>query len=267
MTRIIALANQKGGPGKTTCAINIACGWARKAGPGKVLLIDMDPQGNATTTLLGREMTLYDRPPEFMTLYNVLMRQAQADQAIYEAELVEAPGYSSATTLHVMPASTDMTSLNRQLLQEFQSEQILPRALAGVVSAYEAVIIDCPPSLEILFINAMMLAEEVLIPFDTGKYALDGMDVFSENVQMIRQANMRLHVAGVIPNKVDRTALSRDVREIAEQMFPGKLLPEIPARVAVSEANAVGLDIYAHDPKGDATKAFWALTEEVMKHG
>jgi chromosome partitioning protein len=126
---------------------------------------------------------------------------------------------------------------------------------------------DCPPSLGLLTVNALMAATEVMIPVDVGVFPIIGLNLLRRTIQMVSQANTRLHISGVIPTLADRTALSRDTQEELASEFGKLLLPAIPRRVAIGEAHAAGVDIFAYDQQGDSRAAYAELVAEVIHRG
>lgn len=266
MTRIIAIANQKGGVGKTTCAINIAYGWARMRGAGKVLLIDADPQANATSVALGIPFANGPRRAGVGVLYEVLLERLSAREVI-QSVAIEANGQYPASALDILPAHLQLAEAEAQLMGEFHREYKLKSALADIRDQYEAIIIDCPPSLGVLTMNALLAANEVIIPVEPGIFPLVGIQYLHSTIGKIQRVNEDLHITGVLPTMVDRTVLARETREQLEKNFGDVILPDIPRRVVVGEANAAGLDIFGHDPHGEMAQAFAAVVQEVIARG
>lgn len=266
MTRIIAIANQKGGTGKTTTAINLAAGLARANPRHKILLADIDPQANATAVFLGVPFAAGPRQPTVATMYELLLNQVQANQVLQRVALPPLNTQISPT-LDILPAHLDLASAELELVNLFERERRLRHALAPIQNQYHFIIIDCPPSLSLLTINALMVATEVLIPVDPGLFPLIGLTLLGKTIDMVQQANPPLHISGVVPTLVDRTALSRDTQTELEQTFGDRLLPAIPRRVAFGEAHANGQDIFAYETAGDSAEAYAALVQEVIRRG
>ena len=176
MTRIIAIANQKGGVGKTTCAVNIAYGWARLRGPGRVLLVDADPQANATGVTLGIPFANGPRRAGMGVLYEVLLERLKASEVIQQVQ-VSANGHYQATTLDVLPSHLQVAEAEAQLMGEFHREYKLKTALVEIADRYEVIFIDCPPSLGVLTMNALLAATEVIIPVEPGVFPLVGSNI------------------------------------------------------------------------------------------
>jgi chromosome partitioning protein len=272
VTRIIALAMQKGGTGKTTCSINLAAGLARGLGhdgarPQRVLLVDADPQANATAVFLTPQFTL-GPPEEAVTTYEVLVDQAPAREAIRSVELAENDRSDyAAAALDLLPAHIRLARAELDLLGVIRREDRLAVALRKVADDYDFVLIDCPPSLGILTLNGLMAAGEVIIPVEPGYFPLIGIGLLEQTIDDIAQIN-DLRVRGVIPTMQDHTVEARETLEVLEQMFGERVLPCIPKRVAIRNAHAAQMDIfgYATDATSqDSAEAFAALVREVAR--
>jgi chromosome partitioning protein len=262
VTRIIATANQKGGVGKTTLAINLSGGLVRANPDNRVLLVDADPQANATAVMLGIPFAAGPRT-DAETLYEVLVKELPAIEAIHRIELAG----DTTGVLDILPSHLDLASAELELVNIFERERRLRRALEPVQDSYDYIIIDCPPSLGLLTLNALMAATEVLIPVDPGIFPIIGLNLLNRTIEMVRQSNPVLHVLGVVPSLQDRTALSRDTLDQLQLAFGDKLLPAIPRRVSIGEAHAAGQDIFVYDTNGDGAEAFSALLQEVIRRG
>lgn len=266
MTRIIAIANQKGGTGKTTTAINVAAGLARANPEARVLLIDIDPQANATAVFLGVPAAAGPRRAGVNTIYEVLLGQVAAAEVRREVQLEGAVG-SPPVTLEILPSHLDLASAELELVNVFERERQLQQKLADIRDDYRFIVIDCPPSLGLLTVNALMAATEVLIPVDPGLFPLIGLNLLQRSIAMVRRANPELKIVGVTPTLLDRTALARDTKEELEEAFGTRLLPTIPRRVAIGEAHAAGQDIFLYDARSDGAAAYAALVQEIMDRG
>ena len=268
MTRIYAMAMQKGGTGKTTCAINLAAGLARGVGKGvpqRVLLVDLDPQANATAVFLSPKFTL-GPTGTVMTIYEVLVNQVHPDEAIQEVRLEanERGGFAPAI-LDLLPSHIRLAQAELDLLGVLRREDRLSATFRRLRQNYDTIIIDCPPSLGILTLNALMAADAVLIPVEPGYFPLIGIGLLQQTIDDVAQIN-DLRLAGVIPTIQDRTVEARETLAALEQMFGDRVLPSIPARVAIRNAHAAQMDIfsYATDAASrEAAEAFVALVEEV----
>lgn len=247
---VIAVSNQKGGVGKTTSSINIAAFMA-KAGK-KVLLVDLDPQGNATSGL-GLDKTTDD-----LTMYDVLVQEdVTLDKVIKE---------SNIPNLFVAPADAKLAAAEVELVSKLERESILKRALS--VAAYDYVLIDCPPSLGLLTINALTAANYVLVPVQAEYYALEGLSQLLAVVQRVRQGlNTKLELLGVVLTMFDnRTSLSEQVQAELNKHFGDKLLKTVvPRNIRLAEAPSHGKPISEHDKWSKGGRAYKQLAKEVMQ--
>jgi chromosome partitioning protein len=248
MTRIIAVANQKGGVGKTTTAVNIAASLASDKRP--VLLVDLDPQGNATSGLgLTKEHAV--------TTYEVLRGDASIEQGIVQTRI---------DGLYILAANSNLAAAEIDLVDMGRREFRLHQALEGV--KYDYVIIDCPPALGLLTINALTAATDVLIPVQTEYYALEGLGQLLGTVQRVREAtNPRLDLLGVVLTMYDkRTSLSEQVRHEIETHFGDKLFSSVvPRNIRLAESPSYGKTIFEHDKWSKGARAYKAVAREVEK--
>lgn len=253
-TRIVALANQKGGVGKSTTAINLAAGLSFQG--LRVLLVDLDPQGNATSGLG------IDRSTISNSIYDVLLKEFPMEDAIEP---------TSVRDLFVVPATIDLAGAEIELVSVFSREQRLRAALSSIDGDHDLVLIDCPPSLGLLTVNALAAADEVLIPIQCEYYALEGLSQLLRNVDLVKSnLNPELEVGGVVLTMYDaRTKLSKEVADQIRGHFGQKAYRTIiPRSVRLSEAPSYGEPIEAFDGMSRGAIAYRELAREFRRrHG
>lgn len=250
MSRIIALVNQKGGVGKSTTAVNLGAALAIEG--RRVLVVDCDPQGN-TTTGFGIEKHGMQRD-----IYNVLMQEASVDDVARATEL---------ETLTLVPATINLAGAEIELVSALSRETRLREALLPIASRYDFVLIDCPPSLGLLTINALTAAEEIIIPVQAEYYALEGLSQLTAVVTRVRSAlNPTLHVSGVLVTMFDgRTRLAMEVLDELEKYFPQQMFKtQIPRNIRLSEAPSFGKPVILFDVKSRGAQAYISLAKELL---
>jgi chromosome partitioning protein len=253
MARVIAVANQKGGVGKTTSTVNLGACLAELG--KRVLLLDIDPQGNATSGLG------IDRKKLAASIYDVLIDGVEMERVILQTVV---PG------LDIVPSTLDLAGAEIELVAVISRESRLKKALAPIRERYEYVLIDCPPSLGLLTVNALTGADSVLIPIQCEYYALEGVSQLMNTIALVREAlNRELEVEGVLLTMFDgRTNLSIQVVESVKKhpSFRGKVFGSIVVRnVRLSEAPSHGLPITVYDPRCKGAEAYQELAREVIE--
>ena len=248
--RVFAVANQKGGVGKTTTTTSLGAALA-KAG-NRVLVVDLDPQGNATTGL-GVDGRQFER-----SVYDVLLND------IPMVDVVEPTAFKN---LFVAPATLDLAGVEQELTSVISRELRLKRALESVEGDFDYVFIDCPPSLGLITINAFAAATEILVPVQTEFYALEGLTQLERIIGLVqRNLNPTLRISKVVLTMYDsRNILSTDVAAEVKRHFPDELCKTIiPRTVRLAEAPSFGQPITEFDPNSKGAKAYRALAEEIM---
>ncbi|MCH7741529.1 MAG: ParA family protein [Proteobacteria bacterium] len=248
---VLAVTNQKGGVGKTTTSVNLAASLA--AMKRKVLLLDLDPQGNAT---MGSGI---DKRDLENSVYEVLVGLMSADEAMIDAE---AAGY------HLLAANNELTGAEIELLDMPEREYCLKKAIDEIKHGYDFIIIDCPPSLSLLTVNALVAADGVVIPMQCEYYALEGLsDLINTIGRITSQLNPGLYIEGIIRTMYDpRNSLTRDVSAQLTKHFGDKVYRTvIPRNVRLAEAPSYGVPILYYDKQSKGALSYLALAGEVVR--
>ncbi|MFP4975101.1 ParA family protein [Paenibacillus sp. CN-4] len=252
MSKIIAIANQKGGVGKTTTSVNLGAGLAKLG--KRVLLVDIDPQGNTTSGVGVNKADVAN------CIYDILINEVHPKDAIMETQI---------EGLHIIPATIQLAGAEIELVPTISRELKLKKALHQVKANYDYILIDCPPSLGILTINSLTAADSVIIPIQCEYYALEGLSQLLNTVRLVQKnLNTHLQIEGVLLTMLDaRTNLGIQVIEEVKKYFQEKVYRTIiPRNIRLSEAPSHGQSIITYDPRSKGAEVYLELAKEVVSY-
>ena len=252
MAKVIAIANQKGGVGKTTTAVNLSSCLAYKG--KRVVIIDIDPQGN-TTSGLGIDKKMIEK-----SIYEVLINDEKIENALMKTVI---------ENLFICPSNIQLVGAEVELVSVISRETRMKVSIADIRSKYDYILMDCPPSLGLLTLNALTAADTILVPIQCEYYALEGLSQLMNTVKLVqRHLNPALDVEGVVLTMFDaRTNLSMQVVEDVKKYFRNKVYRTvIPRNVRLSEAPSFGLPIILYDPKSKGAECYLDLAQEVINY-
>ena len=253
MAKVIAIANQKGGVGKTTTAVNLAA--CLGAMGKKTLLIDVDPQGNATSGVA------VDKRRLAKSTYNIIVDGIRAEECLYSTQY---------QNLHILPSSLDLAAAELEIADKPRREALLKNAVLPIKYNYDYIIIDCPPSLGLITANALTASDSILVPIQCEYYALEGLSQLMNTVRIVkRQYNSSLELEGVLLTMYDgRLNLTQQVVEEVKKFFPRKVFRTvIPRGVRLSEAPSFGMPVIYYDKSCKGSIAYMELAEEIAAKG
>jgi chromosome partitioning protein len=262
MSTVIALASQKGGVAKSASAVNLAMGLAREG--KKVILIDTDPQGRAA-------LSLGYKPDELPVTLASIMGKIIENKTVDLSEGI-IHHHEQAYSIDLVPANKQLSGIEASLANAMGKEQMLKAYLDGIKDQYDFVILDTPPWLGTLTINALVATDKVIVPVQANYLSLMGMEkLFETIVQVKRWFNPSLSVDGILVTMLDkRSNFAKEIVNLIHMTYGGSLHifeSEIPLSVKMAECSAEGKSIYAHDPNGKAAQAYMQFTKEVVEHG
>ena len=250
--RAITIANQKGGVGKTTTAVNLASGLARH--DRSTLLVDLDAQGNASTALFGQPI-----PDDAPTVYDLMRGDVQLNDVLRTTHIER---------LQVLPSNINLAAAEAEFLAQPGAHAILREQLAPIIDQYDYLIIDTPPSLGLLTINALSASTDVLVPVSPSVFSLAGLLQLTKTVEQVqRRIQPQLRISGIVLTLIDRTNVTKDAERLLDQRFGDTVLKtRIRRTVKLEEAHSRGEDVFTYAPDSTGAQDYAQLVEEVIAH-
>jgi chromosome partitioning protein len=261
----IAIANQKGGTGKTTTAVNLGAGLARYLGPNKVLLVDTDTQSNSTLTFLGPEIPFGGRRDGVYTILDVYEQNIPVEQAIHKIALDGRAGEYPSSRIHILPAQIELAAIESSLNTGLTGLFILRNAIKELRDKYHVILVDCPASLGAFTMSALLACDYLIVPVIPGQYEFAGLRSLLETVKRVGEFDP-IQIIGVLPTRIKHTNIAKDVISNLEDFFGIELiLPPVQDRVALEEAHFAGQDIFTYAPDSPSAKQYGEVLRTLLQ--
>lgn len=261
----IAIANQKGGTGKTTTAVNIGAGLARYLGPDQVLLVDTDTQSNSTLAYLGPEIPFGGRRGNVYTILDVYEQSVPVEQAIHKISLDGRAGEYPSSRIHILPAQIELAAIESSLNSGLTGLFILRNAIKELRDKYRVILVDCPASLGAFTMSALLACDYLIVPVIPGQYEFAGLRSLLETVERVGEFDP-IEIIGVLPTRIKHTNIAKDAIRNLEDFFGTDLiLPPVQDRVALEEAHFAGQDIFSYAPNSPSAKQYGEVLKVLMQ--